>query len=122
MINAARCAMLSQKTGISYFQSGEDLTMQAGVAVQQDLALVSLLGLSHVERNGHHYVNGMCALPKDEQLQFQNTYPSVYQSKNDVVRLHIQKGQIDLRSLNVQGFATGHERAQIDWRSMNRIY
>ncbi|KAF5888502.1 mandelate racemase, partial [Rhizobium sp. PEPV16] len=38
------------------FLSGEDLTCQAGLAVQQDLALVSLLGLSHVERNGHHYV------------------------------------------------------------------
>ncbi len=36
------------------FLSGEDLTCQAGLAVQQDLALVSLLGLSHVERNGHH--------------------------------------------------------------------
>lgn len=122
MINAARCAMLSQKTGISYFQSGEDLTMQAGVAVQQDLALVSLLGLSHVERNGHHYVNGMSALAQDEQLNFENTYPSVYESKNDVVRLHIKLGQIDLRSLNVQGFATGHQRAQIDWHSMDRVY
>ncbi|MBB4575929.1 hypothetical protein GGI59_004235 [Rhizobium lentis] len=43
------------------FLSGEDLTCQAGLAVQQDLALVSLFGLSHVERNGHHYVAGMQA-------------------------------------------------------------
>jgi hypothetical protein len=118
----ARCALLSQQTGISYFQSGEDLTMQAGVAVQQDLVLVSLLGLSHVERNGHHYVNGMAAVSQEEQLQFQKTYPSVYESQNEVVRLHIQQGQIDLRSLNIQGFATGQERAQIDWHSMDRVY
>lgn len=122
VINAARCALLSQQTGISYFQSGEDLTMQAGVAVQQDLVLVSLLGLSHVERNGHHYVNGMAAVSQEEQLQFQKTYPSVYESQNEVVRLHIQQGQIDLRSLNIQGFATGQERAQIDWHSMDRVY
>jgi hypothetical protein len=38
--------------------SAEDLTTQAGLAVQQDLALVNLIGLTHVERNGHHYVNG----------------------------------------------------------------
>ena len=43
--------------------TGEDLTIQAGLALQQDLALVSLLGLTHVERNGHHYVNGMAGLP-----------------------------------------------------------
>ena len=41
-----------------YFMSGEDLTTQAGLAVQQDLALAALLGLAHVERNGHHYVDG----------------------------------------------------------------
>ncbi len=39
--------------------SAEDLTIQAGLALQQDLALVSLMGITHVERNGHHYVNGM---------------------------------------------------------------
>ena len=39
--------------------SAEDLTTLAGVSVQQDLALVSLLGLTHVERNGHHFVDGM---------------------------------------------------------------
>lgn len=122
LINAARCVMLSHQTGVAYFQSGEDLTMQAGVAVQQDLALVSLLGLSHVERNGHHYVNGMLALPKDEQHRFQNTYPSLYQSNNDVVRLQIRQGQIDLSSLNVKGFATVRERAQIEWHNMQRVY
>jgi hypothetical protein len=47
LINAARCA----EWGEGYFMSGEDLTVQAGLALQQDLALVSLLGLTHVERN-----------------------------------------------------------------------
>jgi hypothetical protein len=54
----------------AYFMSGEDLTTQAGLAVQQDLALVNLLGITHVERNGHHYVNGMAALPPAEQQAF----------------------------------------------------
>ena len=49
-----------------YFMSAEDLTTQAGLSVQQDLALVNLLGIGHVERNGHHYVNGMAALPLAE--------------------------------------------------------
>ena len=59
LINAARC----KAWGDGYFMTGEDLTIQAGIALQQDLALVSLLGLTHVERNGHHYVNGMASLP-----------------------------------------------------------
>ena len=65
ILNAARCRMWNAEAGGErYFMSGEDLTTQAGLAVQQDLALVNLLGLTHVERNGHHYVNGMAALPR----------------------------------------------------------
>jgi hypothetical protein len=41
-----------------YFLSGEDLTTQAGLALQQDLALAATLGITHIERNGHHYVDG----------------------------------------------------------------
>ena len=47
-----------------YFMSAEDLTTQAGVAVQQDLALATLIGATHVERNGHHYVDGMTGAPQ----------------------------------------------------------
>ena len=53
----------------SYFMSAEDLTTQAGVAVQQDLALATLVGATHVERNGHHYVDGMAGAPEEEQLR-----------------------------------------------------
>src|SRR5262249_21073392 len=64
ILNAARCMQWNAELGDErYFMSGEDLTTQGGLAVQQDLALVNLLGLTHVERNGHHYVNGMARLP-----------------------------------------------------------
>ena len=122
ILNAARCAHMTQQTGRTYFLSGEDLTMQAGVAVQQDLLLVSLLGLSHVERNGHHYVNGMSALSQAEQTEFHATYPSLYTASNGVVRLNIEQGQINLTSLKTQGFATAKSLAQIDWNEMQRIY
>jgi Enolase C-terminal domain-like len=59
LLNRARCTVWNRAAGSErYFMSAEDLTVQAGLALQQDLALVSVLGLSHVERNGHHYVNG----------------------------------------------------------------
>ncbi len=71
ILNAARCARWNAQEGATrYFMSAEDLTTQAGLSVQQDLALVNLLGIRHVERNGHHYVNGMAALPAAEQQAF----------------------------------------------------
>jgi hypothetical protein len=45
LINLARCRLWNAEGEGSFFLSGEDLTTQAGLAVQQDLALVALLGL-----------------------------------------------------------------------------
>jgi len=103
MINAARCA----RWGAGYFMSAEDLTTQAGVCVQQDLALVNLLGIAHVERNGHHYVNGMTGVPEAEQLAFLEAHPDLYHRADGVVRLTIHDGRIALGSLDRPGFAVG---------------
>src|SRR5258706_15586959 len=79
ILNAARCKEWNREAGDErYFMSGEDLTTQAGLAVQQDIALVSLLGLTHVERNGHHYVNGIAALPRGEQDAFLPAHGDLY--------------------------------------------
>jgi hypothetical protein len=53
-----------------FFMSAEDLTTQGGVALQQDLALATLVGAGHFERNGHHYVDGMAGAPQAEQEVF----------------------------------------------------
>ena len=111
LINAARCA----EWGDGYFMSGEDLTIQAGVALQQDLALVSILGLTHVERNGHHYVNGMAGLPADEQQRFLSSHEDLYERSHGAVRLRIEKGMIHMKSLDCPGYAS---RALPDWKSM----
>lgn len=103
ILNAARCAAW----GPAFFMSAEDLTTQAGLAVQQDLALVNLLGITHVERNGHHYVNGMAALPESEQQAFLQAHPDLYECSHGAVRLKIQRGQLALGSLDCVGYATG---------------
>jgi hypothetical protein len=110
-INAARCAAW----GREYFMTGEDLTIQAGIALQQDLALVSILGLTHVERNGHHYVNGMAGLPIEEQERFLENHPDLYERSHGAVRLHIEKGMIRMKSLDCPGYGS---RALPDWDSM----
>jgi hypothetical protein len=112
IINAARCVHWSSPD-VRYFLTGEDLTTQAGLAVQQDLALVNLLGITHVERNGHHYVNGMADLPAHEQAAFLAAHPDLYERSHGAVRLRIRDGALAIGSLDCVGFASG---AEPDWQ------
>ena len=108
ILNAARCAAWNAQEGQArYFMSAEDLTTQAGLSVQQDLALVNLLGIRHVERNGHHYVNGMAALPPAEQEAFLQAHPDLYERSHGAVRLRIRGGRIAIASLDCAGYASG---------------
>ena len=119
LLNAARCRMWNREEGTQrYFMSGEDLTVQAGLALQQDLALVSLLGLTHVERNGHHYVNGMAALPQAEQEAFLAAHPDLYERSHGAVRVRIENGNLRIGSLGCPGYAS---QAMPDWEAMRRM-
>ena len=122
LLNRARCQQWSVEAeragGPGYLMSGEDLTIQAGLALQQDLALVALMGISHVERNGHHYVNGMADLPQAEQQSFLQAHPDLYERSHGAVRLRISRGQLEIGSLACVGFASA---AAPDWASMRRM-
>jgi hypothetical protein len=114
IINRARC----KAWGDGFMMSGEDLTIQPGLALQQDLALVSLLGLTHVERNGHHYVNGMASLPEAEQAAFLAAHPDLYEKSFGAVRVRISNGDLAIGSLRCEGFASA---AMPDWASMRTL-
>jgi hypothetical protein len=101
-----------------FFMSAEDLTIQAGLALQQDLALINLLGIDHVERNGHHYVNGMADLPLGEQAAFLKAHPDLYEQSHSATRVRISEGQLAVASLACEGYASS---AMPDWSSMRRI-
>jgi hypothetical protein len=118
LLNAARCRVWNVETDANrYFMSGEDLTVQPGLALQQDLALVSLLGLTHVERNGHHYVNGMAALPAPEQRAFLRAHDDLYEHSHGAVRVRIAHGELQIRSLGVPGYASA---VLPDWTAMRQ--
>ncbi len=125
ILNRARCQMWNREQGLGgdvdrgaarYLMSAEDLTIQAGLALQQDLALVSLLGIRHVERNGHHYVNGMADLPAAEQGAFLAAHPDLYESSHGAVRVCIRDGRLAIGSLGGMGYASG---AAPDWQAMH---
>ena len=106
ILNRARCQLWNREMGREhFFMSGEDLTTQAGVAVQQDLALAALLGLDHIERNGHHYVKGFAGVSSREPEDFLEAHPGLYGKVDGTVCLQIRDGCLDLRSLGGPGFA-----------------
>ena len=108
LLNRARCdAWNAALPAPRYFMSAEDLTCQAGLAVQQDLALISLFGLTHSERNGHHYADGMAACPRAEQQAFAAAHPDLYETGAGHPRLRIEAGAIAIDSLFGAGYAHG---------------
>ena len=112
ILNAARVA----KLGAGHFMSAEDLTTWPGVSVQQDLALVSLLGMTHVERNAHHFIDGMSFAPEGEQKAFVSAHPDLYEKQDGKpARLKARGGKLALGSLNAPGFAVA---ADMDFKSM----
>ena len=100
--------------------TGEDLTIQPGLALQQDLALVSLLGLTHVERNGHHYVNGMAGLPRGRAGGVPRPRTRIStSSSHGAVRVRITGGMLAIGSLDCTGLR--EPRAMPDWNSMKEM-
>ncbi|WP_454630482.1 hypothetical protein [Bradyrhizobium cenepequi] len=117
IVNATRAAKWSAD-GEAYFISGEDLTCQAGLAVQQDLALGSLIGVTHAERNGHHYVDGFAETPVTEAEAFLSAHPDLYVHDGGKVRLAIHDGDLLTGSLTTPGFATS---VHPDWSTMSPL-
>jgi hypothetical protein len=106
IVNATRAAKWSA-SGEKFFVTGEDLTCQAGLAVQQDLALGALIGLVQAERNGHHYVDGFAGAPAAEAEAFRAVHPDLYRDDEHGVRLSIHHGDLLTGSLIATGFASG---------------
>ena len=117
IVNATRAAKWSAG-GAKYFISGEDLTCQAGLAVQQDLALGALIGVTHAERNGHHYVDGFGEAPATEAQAFRSSHPDLYRDDGNGIRLSIHGGDLLTGSLTTPGFASGVHPL---WSSLSQL-
>jgi hypothetical protein len=117
IVNATRAQKWSAD-GDKFFISGEDLTCQAGLGVQQDLALGALIGVTHAERNGHHYVDGFADTPEREAQAFLSAHPDLYIRDSNTVRLLIHNGDLLTGSLTSAGFASG---AHPDWAGLKPL-
>ena len=117
IINATRAAKWSAR-GENYVITSEDLTCQAGLCVQQDLALGALIGVTHAERNGHHYVEGFGDTPAAEAEAYLTAHPDLYVRDGDKIRLAIHDGDLLTGSLTTPGFATA---VHPDWSAMSPL-
>jgi hypothetical protein len=103
------------------FLSAEDLSNLPVVALQADLAMVALLGIDHVERNGHHYFRGQGHLSAAEKAAALAAHPDLYERRGDEVYLKIRDGMLACASLQVpgMGFATPPDMTRLtapeDW-------
>jgi hypothetical protein len=89
-----------QEPGRAYLFSAEDLANVGPIALLQDLAAVATLGLTHVERNGHHYFPGLAMLPADVQATTLRDHGDLYRlAPGGYPTLDIRAGQVRLDSV-----------------------
>ena len=120
--NLALAAAHNERVGrAELFLSAEDLSNLPVVPLQADLAAVALLGIDHVERNGHHYFRGLGHLSEAEKTAALTAHPDLYERRADEVFLKITGGMLRCGSLQVpgMGFATPPELSAMtpveDW-------
>lgn len=87
-----------------YLMTAEDLCTVGVVPVQSDLCLVATLGLSHIERNGHHYHRGLSYLPEPQQAAALAAHGDFYSRQQGVVAPRLVDGQFQIGSLQCAGF------------------
>jgi hypothetical protein len=91
--------------GRSGVLTGEDLCTLGPVPLLQDLAMMSLLGIEHVERNGHHYYRGLSMFPREWQERMLSAHGGLYaRHPQDFPFLQIKEGQLNLDSINRSPF------------------
>ena len=90
--------------------TGEDLCNLGPVALLQDLALMALLGIDHVERNGHHYYRGLSMFPQAWQEETLAAHGDLYGRHSDgFAHLQIHSGKLRLASVNAAPFGVHPE-------------
>ena len=85
--------------------TGEDLCTLGPFAMLQDLAMMALLGIAHVERNGHHYYRGLSMFPAEWQQAMVTAHGDLYARHPDgFACLQIHGGALRLASANAAPF------------------
>lgn len=94
----------------TYILSSEDLANVGPVALLQDFAVLSCLGVTHSERNGHHYFAGLSMYPESVQQQVMDVHGALYREHDrGYPVLDVRDGLVDLTSVVTAPFGYGFD-------------
>ncbi len=115
----ANACLLRKKSrdnpSVKYVMSGEDLSNIGPIALIQDLAVQMTLGITSVERTGHHYFKGLSFFPESIQSAVLEAHPDLYQtSKNGWPQVSIKKGLLSVKTLAKAPFGTGFKNLPLE--------
>ncbi|MDO8545420.1 MAG: hypothetical protein Q7S40_33685 [Opitutaceae bacterium] len=108
----ANACLLAQRRvrGEPAVLSGEDLANVGPVALIQDLAAQAALGVTSVERNGHHYFAGLAQFPRGWQEHAVARHHDLYvPTTAGWPRLDVRNGMLALGSVNAAPFGVPGE-------------
>ena len=116
MKGVANLAMIQRANagdGGRRFVSGEDLANVGPVALNQDLAVQAMLGVAHVERNGHHYFRGLSMWGPEVQEAVLSAHGDLFRRHEaGFATLDVRRGEVGLTSVNGAAFGCG---LGVDW-------
>ena len=105
LANAALLKVRAPQMKRTPILSGEDLANVGPASALQDLAMMSALGIPHVERNGHHYFRGLSMYAPEFQAEALRCHPGYYRRHElSFPTLDVQAGSVDLTSVNAAPF------------------
>jgi len=107
--SVANLSLLKIRGGEAIF-SGEDLTNIGPIALLEDLCVVQALGLSDIERNGHHYFRGIPAFSPGIRTAVLEHHSDLFGTLPDgCPSVAIRQGRMSGRSLNRAGLGPAFE-------------
>jgi hypothetical protein len=110
--SVANACLLAQRraAGERVIHSGEDLTNLGPVALTQDLAAAAALGITTIERNGHHYFAGLSQFPATLQSHALARHGDLFvRGEQGWPRVNVRDGRIALGSVNAAPFGVAGE-------------
>jgi hypothetical protein len=98
---ASACLLARRRAaGLPAILSGEDLSNVGPVALMQDLAAAASLGVTSIERNGHHYFAGLSQFPASIQSHVLAHHGDLYtRTAAGWPRLDVRDGRLRIDSV-----------------------
>ena len=69
--------------------------ISAMIRLLQDIAVMSALGIRHIERNGHHYFRGTGVWPAETTASLLREHGDLYVPRGEIAVLRIENGALD---------------------------